>query len=238
MSPYTQPVRFHRLLAGIAIIGCPLAGVLSSIFDANEGTDTAGPDLYGIALGHSQGIWIAGLLFILSAILTVPTAFGLLHLSAGPGATLGNIGAIFLILGGFGHMGYGTWQLMVARIPGPGDPATLGEYFDRASDVNMILLPMLMSIIVGLILTALAAHRSRAVPGWVPGLLIAVAAFDFIASSTALGDNKWTAVITWGLALIGLSYVGATVLRMTDDTWADLYPQRTQQAPTLQPVAD
>ena len=230
MSLLTQPVRIRRLVAGVAIIGCPLAGAVSSVFDAHEGTDTPGDALYGIAVTHSQGIWIAGLMFMLSAILTVPTAFGLLHLSAGRGVTLGHLGAVFLILGGFGHMGYGTWQLMVAKIPGPGDRATLAAYFDRASALNGILLPMLMSIIVGLILAALAAHRSGLLPRWVPGLLIAVAVFDVIANSTALGTSKWTHVITWSLAFVGLSYVGATVLRMSDQAWADLYPRPTHIA--------
>jgi hypothetical protein len=54
-------------------------------------------------------------------------------------------------------------------------------------------------------------------PGRIPSvgltLLIAVAVFDFIASSTALGTSKWSHVVTWSLALVGLSYVGATVLR-------------------------
>ena len=225
MTLLAQPVRIRRLVAGTAIIGCPAAGVVSSAFDANEGTDTPGDALFGIALAHDRGIWIAGLVFILSAIFTVPTAFGLLHLSAGRAITLGHLGAVFLILGAFGHMGYGTWQLMVAKIPGPGERSTLAAYFDRASAVNGVLLPMLMSIIVGLILAALAAFRSGFVPRWVPGVLIAVAVFDFIASSTALGTSKWTHVVTWSVALIGLSYVGAMVLRMSDQAWADLYPR-------------
>lgn len=237
MEQRTRPVRSRRLVAGAAIIGCPLAGVLSSVFDADEGTDTAGDALYGIALAHGEGIWVAGLLFIVSAILTVPTAFGLMHLAAGRGAALAQVGAVFLVLGGFGHMGYGTWQLMVARIPGPGDEATLASYFDRASDVNLILLPMLMSIIVGLILASIAAHRSRAIPRWVPTLLVAVAVFDFVASSTSLGASKWTAVITWGLALAGLSRVGVSVLRMSDEAWTALYPGRRAQAPQVMQAA-
>lgn len=233
MSQPAQPLRTRRLVAGIAIVGCPLAGAVSSVFDAHEGTDTPGDALYGIALAHGQGIWIAGLVFMLSAVLTVPTAFGLLHLSAGRNATLGHLGAAFLVLGGFGHMGYGTWQLMVAKIPGPGDRATLASYFDRASAVNAVLLPMLMSIIVGLILAALAAQRSGLIPRWVLGLLIAVALFDLAASSTSLGASKWAAVLTWSVALIGLSQVGAMVLRMSDEAWAALYPSNHRALGTL-----
>ncbi|MGH3345890.1 MAG: hypothetical protein ACRDO4_02810 [Nocardioides sp.] len=225
MSLLAHPVRIRRLVAGTALIGCALAGTISSVFDANEGTDTSGHALYGIALEHHEGIWIAGLVFIVSAILTVPAAFGLLHLSAGRGATLGHWGVVFLILGAFGHMGYGTWQLMVSAIPGAGERSTLVDYFERASVVNGVLLPLQMSIIVGLILTALAARRSGRLPRWVPGLLIAVAVFDFIASSTALGTSKWTPVVTWSMALVALSYVGAVVIRMSDQAWADLYPR-------------
>lgn len=224
MSLLSQPVRLRRTVAGLALIGCPLAGTASSLFDANEGTDTPGGVLYGIATTHHDGIWIAGLLFMVSAVLTVPTAYGLLHLSAGRGQTLGHLGAAFLVLGGFGHMGYGTWQLMVARIPGAGDRQTLEAYFDRASAVNGVLLPLLMSIVVGLILAAFGGHRSGRLPGWVPGLLEAVAGVEFVASSTSLGAVKWTIVVVWGLALLALGPVGVLVLRMSDRAWAQLYP--------------
>lgn len=236
MSQPSQSVRLRRVVAGAAIIGCPLAGLLSALVDADESTDTGGAELYEIAVVHSQGIWLAGVLFILSAVLTVPTATGLFHLSAGHSPRVAHLGVLFLVLGGFGHMGYGTWQVMVSTVPGPGDPASIAAYLDRASAVHAILLPLMLSIIVGLILCALAARRSRLLPSWVPGLLVGAAVFDVVIQSTSLGSNKWVPAVTWALAFLALAPAGVVVLRMRDAAWVGLYPHQTTTEPARTPT--
>lgn len=231
-----QSVRLRRVVAGAAIIGCPLAGLLSALVDAEESTDTTGTELYEIALAHSEGIWLAGVLFIISAILTVPTATGLFHLAAGHSARRAHLGVLFLVLGGFGHMGYGTWQVVLSTVPGPGDPASIAAYLDRATAVHAILLPLMLSIIVGLILCALAARRSRLLPSWVPGVLIAAAVFDVVIQSTSLGSNKWVPAVTWALAFLALAPAGLVVLRMPDPTWVGLYPHQSTTATAHTPT--
>lgn len=231
MSLLSDPVRARRMTAGIALIGCPLAGVLAAVFDADEGTDTPGTTLYDIAAAHSQGIWIAGLLMILSALFTVPTALALLHLSSGRGVALAHVGVVFLILGGLGHMGFGTWQLMVARMPEAGDRAGVGAYFDEAAVIHGLLVPLMMSLVLGLILCAVAARRSGVLPTFVPAMLVIVAVFDLVVQSTSLGENKWVPAVSWMLALIGLGYAGLRVLRMSDREWVALYPRRAAEAP-------
>lgn len=162
----------------------------------------------------------------------MPTAVALQHLSAGRGTALAHVGVIFLLLGGFGHMGYGTWQLMVAQMPGPDDPASLAAYFDRAAAVHDLLLPLMMSLILGLILLAVAARRAGHLPLFVPCALVTVAVFDFVVQTTSLADNKWVPAASWALALLGLGYAGVRVLRMSDGDWAALYPQaQLQSAP-------
>lgn len=225
MSLLSDPVRVRRITAGVALIACPLAGVLAAVFDGGEGTDTPGGALYDIAATNAQGIWLAGLLMMLSALLTVPTALALLHLSSGRGVALAHVGVVFLLLGGLGHMGFGTWQLMVARMPEAGDRASLAAYFDQAATIHTLLVPAMMSLIVGLILLAIAARRSGVLPTFVPAMLVTVALFDLVAQSTALSENKWIPAVSWTLAFIGLGSAGLKVLGMSDQQWATLYPQ-------------
>lgn len=216
MTLLADPVRLRRSVIGAAFIGCPLAGVVSSLFDADEGSGTNGHDIYRIAVAHHRGIWVAGLIFLLSAVLTVPIAAGVLHLTRSRGTVLGHLGAAFLVLGAFGHMGYGTWQLMVARAPSAGPHAgAVGAYFDRASAVTNVLLPLLFCIVIGLILGAFAMRRAAFIPGWVPALVVVAAVFDVVTDSM----SKWTPVATWGMVLVALAYVGVKVLRTPDSAW-------------------
>lgn len=237
MSFLSHPVRSRRITAGVALIGCPLAGLAAAVFDADEGTDTPGVELYDIAAAHSQGIWAAGLLMILSALLTVPTALALLHLSPGRGLTLAHIGVPLVLLGGLGHAGYGTWQLMVARMPGAGDSTALAAYFDEAADIHGLLLPLMMALILGLILCAVAARRSGVLPPFVPAMLVGVAVFDLVVQSTSLSENKWVPAVSWLLALAGLGYAGLQVLRMSDREWVALYPGYVAEPPSVEASA-
>ena len=110
----SDSVRLRKLVAGISLIGFPLAGVISSVFDANEGTGMTGKDLYAIAVAHHGSIMLAAVIFIVSSILTVPAVGGILHLVKGRGAGLVHVGAGFALIGAFGHMGYAVWQMMLA----------------------------------------------------------------------------------------------------------------------------
>jgi hypothetical protein len=122
MSVLSDPVRFRKTIAGLALIGAPLAGFVSCLTDSSEGIGQPGASLYATAAAHGGGIWVTGLIFMVSAILTVPAALGLAHLLRARGAALGHLGAACLITGAFGHMGYAVWQLMLSRAAGPGVP--------------------------------------------------------------------------------------------------------------------
>jgi hypothetical protein len=52
---------------------------------------------------HASGIHTTGLVFMLSAVLTVPLALGIAHVPRGRGAVPGHLGAAALGIGAFGH---------------------------------------------------------------------------------------------------------------------------------------
>ena len=53
---------------------------------------------------HGDTIFASALVFMLSAVLTVPAAVGAMHLVRDRGTTLVHIGAVLTVLGGFGSL--------------------------------------------------------------------------------------------------------------------------------------
>jgi hypothetical protein len=223
----SDSVRLRKLVAGISLIGFPLAGVISSVFDANEGTGMTGKDLYAIAVAHQGSIMLAAVIFIVSSILTVPALGGILHLVKGRGAGLVHVGAGFALIGAFGHMGYAVWQMMLARVTVDSDGAAMIAYLDRTSVVTDALLPMLIAVALGLLLVAFALYRAGLTPLWVPGLILTAVVLEMALDSTSVGESKWLPVAIWGAALVAFGYVGLRVLTMTVEEWANPREIRT-----------
>jgi hypothetical protein len=218
MSVLSDPIRFRKTIAGVALIGAPLAGFVSCLTDSSEGIGQSGTSLYATAAAGGGRIWITGLIFMVSAILTVPAALGLAHLLRARGVVLGNLGVACLVAGAFGHMGYATWQLMVARVSGPGAPA-LVAYLDRTSALTPVLVPLMVLVDVGLVLLAAGLLRARAVPGWVPWLVIVAIVADFAVQFTSI-TATWPVTAVWGVLAISLGSIGIRVLAMTPAYWA------------------
>lgn len=177
-------------------------------------------DLYAALAGNERTIRLAGLLFIVSAVLTVPALGGMVHLLRRRGVVLGHIGAGLVLIGSLGHMGYATWQLTLSYVPNEPDREAMIAYLDRSSTVSdVILLPMLICISLGLILLALGLRRARLVPLWVPLLTGSVVLVEMVMEALLTDPGKWPAVVIWALALIAFGYVGLRVLRMTRAQW-------------------
>jgi hypothetical protein len=218
MSVLSDPIRFRKTIAGLALIGAPLAGFLSCLTDSSEGVGQSGAPLYATATADGGRIWVTGLIFMVSAILTVPAALGLAHLLRARGAVLGHLGAACLVIGAFGHMGYAVWQLMVSRVSGPGAPA-LVAYLDRTSALALVLVPLMVLVDAGLVLLAAGLLRARAVPRWAPRLVIVAVAADFAVQFTSV-TATWPVTAVWGLLVVSFGSIGVRVLAMTPATWA------------------
>jgi hypothetical protein len=218
MSVLSDPIRFRKTIAGLGLIGAPLAGFLSCLTDSSEGVGQSGAPLYATAAAHGGGIWLTGLIFMVSAILTVPAALGLAHLLRARGAVLGNLGAACLVTGAFGHMGYAVWQLMVSRVAGPGAPALIA-YLDRTSALALVLVPLMVLVDIGLLLLAAGLLRARAVPSWAPWLVIVTMAADFAVQFTSV-TATWPVTVLWGVLAVALGSIGVRLLAMAPAEWA------------------
>jgi len=218
MSVLSDPIRFRKTAAGVALIGAPLAGFLSCLTDSDEGIGQSGARLYATAQAHGGGIWTTGLIFMVSAIFTVPAALGLAHLLRGRGAVLGHLGASCLVTGAFGHMGYAVWQLMVARAAGPGAPA-LVAYLDRTSALTPVLVPLMVLLDAGLVLLAAGLLRARAVPRWAPWSVLVTVAADFAIQFTSV-TATWPVTVVWGVLTVSFGFVGYRLLAMTPAAWS------------------
>lgn len=225
---WSDPISIRRASTGIGLITFPFFGVLSSLLDAEEGTGMAGSELYRIAASHEDGIFAAGLLFIVCAVLTVP-ALGILHLIHSRGAVLGYTGGALMLIGAFGHMGYATWQLMLAKVAADADSAAMVAYLDRSGTVTDILLPMMLAIMVGVLLLAFALHRANVVPLWFPILVVGGVAAEFALEGVM--SPKWMMVGIWSLMFVIFAYLGQRVLRLSRDEWARGSTSAEQPAP-------
>lgn len=231
MSVLSDPIRFRKTIAGLALIGAPLAGFLSCLTDSSEGIGQSGASLYATAAADGGRIWVTGLIFMVSAILTVPAALGLAHLLRARGVVLGHLGAACLVAGAFGHMGYAAWQLMVARVSGPGAPA-LVAYLDRTSAVATVLVPLMVLVDVGLVLLAAGLLRARVIPRWTPWLVIVAIVADLGVQFTSI-TATWPVTALWGVLAISLGSVGIRVLAMPSAQWAAAAPAASPAAESV-----
>lgn len=220
-----NPRKAHRQIAAAGLIGFPLAGLAAALLDSNEGTDTPGAELYAIASTHGDAILASGLIFMLSAVLVVPAAAAVVHLVRGRGATPALIGSGFLVLGGFGHMGFATWQVILSTVPHDADRAAMSAFLDRQQSVTTpVLLPLLLSIALGVLLQAIALRRARLVPGWFLAGTIVLLGFDLVMNSTSLESWKLPIVFVWASLTALYGYFGVRVLAMGDERWATPAP--------------
>ena len=225
MLSLSDPTHFRKRVSGAGLIGFPLAGLIAALIDADEGTDTAASELYSIAASHGDAILVAALVFIVSAILTVPAVGGIVHLVRDRGVTLAHIGGALVVLGAFGHMGYATWQLTLSQISHAPAQAELIAFLDRQQSVmTPALLPLLIALPVGVLLLVIALRRARVVPRWFLTATIATFAFDVVLNSTAVADTKLPIVVVWA-AVTGLfGFLGVRVLQMSDADWTSPRP--------------
>jgi hypothetical protein len=176
MSVLSDPYRFRKTVAGLGLIGFPLAALVSCFTDSAEGTGQSGAQLAGYVTANAGGIHTTGLVFMLSALLTVPGALGVAHLLRQRGIVLGHLGAMCLTVGAFGHFAYGFWQVLISRMNGPDLVYDLGQLSAQSN----LLLPELILVDLGVLLLSIGLVRARPVSVWAPWVTIAGIAADIV----------------------------------------------------------
>ncbi|MGH3457869.1 hypothetical protein [Aeromicrobium sp.] len=220
--PGTSPTTgFRRTMAGMGLIGFPLTGLVAALLDAEEGTETAGAELYSIAAAHGDAILASALVFMISAVLTVPVAVAAMHLVRERGTILVHAGAVLLVLGGFGHMGFATWQVMITRIPSASDEAALVAFLERQQTVmTALILPLLIAVPIGVLFLVIALRKSGVVERWFLHATLALFAFDVVLNSTELEGSKVGIGVVWAGLTVLFGHLGIRVLRMSESEWS------------------
>ena len=230
MSVLSDPYRFRKAAAGLALIGFPLAAFISCFTDSAEGTGESGTEIAGYVHANASGIHTTGLIFMVSAILTVPAALGIAHVLRHRSTVLGHIGAACLIVGAFGHFGYGFWQVLISQAQG----LDITPYLGRMSSQSMLLLPELILVDLGVLLLSIGLVRARTVPAWAPWVTIAGIGLDIVMQFSG-SSATWPVTALWGLLTVTYGFIGVCFLRMSPQDWAayEAPPVPAAQEPVL-----
>ena len=170
------------------------------------------------AASESAGALTASaLLLLVSGILMVPAAAGILHQARDRGAGLANAGAVLAVLGGFGHFGIAMFYMVALPLAG-GDRTEMVAYIDRLNEspvLGFVAFPLILCFGLAVLVLPWAAWRAGAVAVWAPVAATAVVVVHF-----ALPESV-PAVEGAGLVVLSVvfGYLGVQVLRTTDAAW-------------------
>lgn len=227
-SSATRSASFRRAVAAIGLVAAAVTSLgwtlLAPPFPDGFEERLAAIDEGGATATASAVLFSVSQLFMLVAVLAIA------HLARRGAPVLSAVGAGLGILGVLGHAVFGGVSLMTvamaADVESRGIHAALVEDFE-SSPMMVFAAAGLLGTVLGVLVLAIALFRSRAVPRWIPSLLVAFLVVEFVG--TGLSDQ---ATYASGLCLL-LAFGGlaAHVLRTPASDW-DLPPV----APTGQPA--
>jgi hypothetical protein len=161
------------------------------------------------AVGGHPGMWFAaGALELLSALLLVAGAVGVVALVRDRGRVLTGVGAALLATGAIASTGHtiGYYGTYAAYADSGLDSASLAR-LDGATDAlgGIAIALFMLGMLLGPIVLTVGLRRAGAVPVWVP-----VLAFVFVVAGAVSGVAAGLVGLVAGLASLG--YVGLTLL--------------------------
>lgn len=215
MSILTNPARFRRTAAGLALI---VGSLMFLVADAVRPASSDDPATYVGEVAASPGATAAtGVLQVLGFAIFVVGIVGIVHLIRGRGVTLAHIGgALALVgLGAFPALGMlGVVDAIAAESISPAaHVALIEDGFESNAAALVVLVVSLAGALLGAILIGAAVWRSGLAPWWAGAAIIAGAVLFAGAPGTVLfliGDV---------LHLIAFGYIGIRMLRMSDSEW-------------------
>jgi hypothetical protein len=215
VPPATPPVdsrRFRRRVGGIALLGAPVALLVSEV--ADRGSERSA-DLISDAAHHAGALVLSNVFLLVSSTLLVPAAFAVLHLARGRGRRFAEIGAALAVLGALGHAAFVGFSSVVLSTP-QGDHAQMVALLDRVNHDPAIapIAVCILAFALSLPLILIGAWRAGLVPWVVPAL-----AGPALAIELAGVDSLAGGVAKELLAVLALGWVGLRVLRLGDDAW-------------------
>jgi hypothetical protein len=205
------------MLAGICLITQPFINLISVAISPPQSTDTS--EQLAMIGAYPTRFLISSLLDLLWLLLLIPAVLGLLHLLRSGGSLLGLIGCGFALAGAVGtaaYRGVNLAQLQVAQ--SALDQGQVLTAFGQASLGSIVvMLISAIGLIVGYALLAVGLWRTRAAPRVASALIVAFLVVDIVG--LAAGGNKGVLLVAHTLLLVGLGWIGVSILAMSDAQW-------------------
>ncbi len=214
----SDPRRFRRQVAGIAMIVAPLVIVVAELLHARFETDAA-KQLDAVAA--NTGRWYsAHILVLLGLALTVPAFFGLVHLLGRSRAALANVSLVAFVpslvaVSAIAGMELVLWQ-MAQPEANRAEMVALAERLNESAGVIAVFLVALLFPVVWL-LVGIGLYRAPAVAAWAAVLIAISQPIGFVGELA--GGPKALAVGAQIAFAVGLIPVGLRVLRQSDAEW-------------------
>jgi hypothetical protein len=224
---------FGRTFAGIALIAAPLLFLLSTALDPAWADET---EEYLSEVAADSGLYLlAGILNLLGALLLIPGLLGVIHLLRRRRVTLGQIGAALMMLGAVAISS--TYAISVFEIVGTGGDfdrdqlAALLDDTEESGEAAPIFAMFLLGLVLGSVLLAIGLWRQRAVPIWVPIVLVLG-----ILAGFAVGGSQVSSLVTSALLAAALIAIGLRILSVSDDDWERWEVLADERAPGASPA--
>lgn len=219
MFRLNDATRFRRSATGVLLILAPLLQLIAVAVDPG----TFGDDRESVSYLADPGMaQLQSALYHWAWILLPIGLIGALHFTRGRGAVLGHIGGVlsvtgFLSLSGLLMIDPVEWYLGRHNTPEK-SAAILDEMLDLPGVVFGFQLPWLFLGPIGVGLVMIALWRAKFAPLWASALVLLGWWAGFLL------EYGPTTLLTWGIPVIGLGYLGVKILRMSDAEWNSHYP--------------
>lgn len=209
--------RHHRLTIGmICLLLTPLvvaaadiarmiaeqSGALVGMVSAN-GPDAAAA-MFATIENHHGTYQLASWLALLAGILTIPGVAAIRTLTAdrSPRWSLAaTVTGICLVVGQFVHsMGYYAWNQILAELPDRDAALAILDLTNQNVYGQVVFAPYLIGVLLFWPFAAVALWRSRTIPSWAFGVILAAALLMTVAGSSYLTSPTWAVATIVGLA--------------------------------------
>ncbi len=118
------------------------------------------------------------------------------------------------IVGWSGTTALGLAELEMAKGAERAAMVALVDRIQSSVGAALFLAMFLLGMFIGLIVLAVGLWRAGVAPRWVPLLVVAAVVLDVVGST-----EQVAVAVVWVLLSLALGWVGATVLRLSDDEW-------------------
>jgi len=214
----SNPGRFRRQVAGVAMIALAVVLVLAELLHARFEMEAADQIA---AVAENTDRWYAAHVLVLTALaLAVPAFMGLAHLLRRSRPTLGHVSLVVFVpglvaLAAAAGMEFVLWQ-MAQPAANRDEMVALGERLNESAGIVPLFAAVLLFPLAWL-LVGIGLYLARAVPVYA-AVLVAVSQPIGFAGELS-GGPKVLAVGAQVAFAFGIVTIGLGVLRQTDEEW-------------------